>query len=168
MAATTTSTSTGAGDAHMIAACGLYCGCCSSKTRGKCIGCAADNTKTWCDIRKCCVAKGIQSCAQCADFPADPKMCPKFHNAIGRVIGYCLGSDRAACIQRIREVGPQQFADEMQQTNRQTIKKSSWNPWDCCGEKAPPKIDQGLGGCGGAEDLRRDNIKTLFDIYFNN
>jgi hypothetical protein len=47
---------------------------------------------------------------------------------LGRVIGYCLGSDRAACIARIREIGVDAFAQEMHTTKRQTIHKADWNP----------------------------------------
>eukprot|EP01105_Mastigella_eilhardi_P022366 TRINITY_DN54_c1_g1_i3.p2 TRINITY_DN54_c1_g1~~TRINITY_DN54_c1_g1_i3.p2 ORF type:complete len:134 (+),score=37.51 TRINITY_DN54_c1_g1_i3:56-457(+) len=123
------------GDKELIACCGLYCGSCSSLQSGKCVGCARSKTAPeeraadWCPVRKCCRERGITNCAACPDF-ADPNACAKFHSMISRVIGYCLGSDRAACVLRIREVGPDAFAAEMAASKRQTIHKGSWNPLD--------------------------------------
>lgn len=41
-----------------------------------------------------------------------------------------LVKDRAACIDRIREIGLNAFAEEMADGKFVTIRKASWNPFD--------------------------------------
>ena len=56
-----------------IARCGLACCLCSENV--KCKGCGQDGfleldwckDAEWCENRKCCIAKGIVSCYECAD-----------------------------------------------------------------------------------------------------
>ena len=90
--------------------------------RGKCAGCRDNKKATWCGIRKCCIEKGYNSCADCTEF-ADLKKCKKFNNLPGKIIGFFTGSDRFACIYRIREVGYEPYAVEMDSKNLQAIKK---------------------------------------------
>eukprot|EP00727_Mastigamoeba_balamuthi_P005261 m51a1_g14733 hypothetical protein (563) ;mRNA; r:234482-236480 len=117
-------------DPELVAMCGLYCGACRSHLSGRCPGCARNESATWCGIRRCVQSHGWKSCADCT-LHEDLHDCPDFHNAISRVIGYCLGSDRFACCARIHEIGREAFAHEMAAKNAQTIPKKSWNPLDC-------------------------------------
>ena len=41
-----------------IAACGLFCGACPQKSRGKCPGCRDYEKAVWCKVRKCCLEHG--------------------------------------------------------------------------------------------------------------
>lgn len=107
-------------DPELIAACGLYCGACGKLLKGKCPGCAGNEKAGWCAVRTCCKEHGWASCADCTEF-RDPKQCKKFDSFISKVIGLVLDSDRAKCIGRIREVGPEQFAREMADSKRQSL-----------------------------------------------
>lgn len=48
-----------------LARCGLACCICSEN--GQCGGCFADNCggAAWCEVRKCCIEKGLQYCYEC-------------------------------------------------------------------------------------------------------
>ena len=98
-------------DQQLIAKCGLYCGACRSYLSGKCPGCSENEKAAWCQIRSCCKENNLKSCADCNI--TDLKTCKKYHSFISRVIGVMLNSDRAACIQRIRVTGYENFAAEM-------------------------------------------------------
>jgi len=103
----------------LVAYCGLYCGQCRSFLKSKCPGCATNAKATWCTIRTCCIDNGFKSCADCTLMPlAD---CKKFNNFIGKTIGLLFNSDRGACVARIKEVGPAQFAVEMETLGRQSL-----------------------------------------------
>jgi hypothetical protein len=105
-----------------VAACGLYCGACRKYKTGKCVGCLDNEKNSWCDIRKCCIEHGYVSCADCTEF-ADLKKCKKFNSFMGKVMSVMFNSDRFACIYRIREVGHEAFACEMDEKGLQTIKR---------------------------------------------
>ncbi len=52
--------------------CGTYCGECAFRERGKCPGCVkADGKVFWgeCELAKCCLAKALDHCGLCAEFP---------------------------------------------------------------------------------------------------
>lgn len=105
----------------LVAACGLYCGACRKYRQGKCPGCPKNDKAQWCEIRNCCRERIYRSCADC---PGETyKNCKKFNNWIGKIFAILFRSDRPACIARIRAVGYEQYAKEMHETNRQTIKK---------------------------------------------
>jgi hypothetical protein len=105
-----------------VAFCGLYCGACRSYKKGKCPGCRDNAKAVWCDIRKCCLERGYNSCAECRDF-ADLHACRKFNNLPGRVIGFIFKTDRYASIARIREAGAATYAAEMEKMGRMAIKR---------------------------------------------
>ena len=109
-----------------MAACGLYCGACGAYKKGKCPGCHDNEKASWCKIRSCCIERGYVSCAECTEF-ADLKKCGKFNNLPGKIIGFFTGSDRFACIARIREAGAQEYADEMEARGLQSLKKRRGN-----------------------------------------
>lgn len=56
-----------------IARCGLACCLCSENTH--CGGCHADDCAgaAWCEVRKCCIEKGISHCFECGEAEACQK-----------------------------------------------------------------------------------------------
>jgi hypothetical protein len=109
-------------DPALVAACGLYCGACRKHRAGKCPGCLQSERLGWCKVRGCCVEQGYATCADCVAF-YDPRDCARFQNPIARTIGFLLRSDRAACIDRIHEIGRDAFACEMAAAGAQTIRR---------------------------------------------
>ena len=117
-------------DKGMVAACGLYCGACKVFLKDSCPGCNEDDAKKhsmsgWhkrCPVRSCCRADGVSSCAGCQKH-SDPKACSKFNSFIAKIFGFIFRSDRAACVRRIREIGPEAFASEMAEARQPTIKR---------------------------------------------
>jgi hypothetical protein len=85
-----------------------------------CPGCRANEKAAWCGIRSCNIERGYTTCAKCAEF-ADPRECRKFNNFVGKVMGVLFNSDRAACVARIREVGAEAFATEMDAKGLQSL-----------------------------------------------
>jgi hypothetical protein len=49
--------------------------------------------------------------------------CKKYNNFISKAFGYIFNSDRSACINRIKEIGYDDFAIDMANSKRQTIKR---------------------------------------------
>lgn len=107
---------------EMIAFCGLYCGSCGSFLKGKCPGCRESAKNTWCAIKKCCTENNFKTCADCNISAV--RECKKYNSLISKVIGLVLNSDRAACIERIKEKGTDAFATEMATNRMQTIKRN--------------------------------------------
>jgi hypothetical protein len=108
-------------DKNLIAYCGLYCGACRSFLTNKCPGCKDNIKASWCKIRDCCIENNFQSCADCGKI--ELMECKKYNTLISKIIGYVLNSDREACITRIKEFGYDDFAIEMTNNKRQTIKR---------------------------------------------
>ncbi|MCC8062127.1 MAG: DUF3795 domain-containing protein [Rikenellaceae bacterium] len=118
-------------DKNLIAACGLYCGTCRAFVKAKCPGCRENRkAEKWCKLRSCVQAQGYISCAECREYggtaPKTLRECGKFNNFMGKVFGLIFRSDRFGCIDRIREAGPETFAEEMAGTgcyNRPVVRK---------------------------------------------
>jgi len=106
---------------QLIAYCGLYCGACRSYLKGKCAGCSDNVKASWCNVRTCCMENNYLSCADCKK--TELQDCKKYNSFISKAFGFILNSDRAACIQRIKETGYDGFALEMSANKRQTIKR---------------------------------------------
>ncbi|MEG2240202.1 MAG: DUF3795 domain-containing protein [Alistipes sp.] len=98
-----------------IAACGLFCGACRRYKKGTCPGCHLNEKASWCKVRMCCQEQGWLSCADCTLMPL--AQCPKFNSLISKVFQVIFRSDRRGCIERIRNVGQEQFVAEMRLTN---------------------------------------------------
>jgi len=109
-------------DVSLIAKCGLYCAACGAFLKGRCKGCKENVNASWCKVRTCCCEAGRSSCAECASFQ-DPSDCSKFNNFISRIFAFIFRSDRAACIKRIREAGPEAYASEMAKAGLHSIKR---------------------------------------------
>lgn len=109
-------------DPKLIAACGLYCGTCGKYTSGRCPGCADNIKATWCKTRICCKDAQIQSCADCKTV-ASTLECKKMNNFMSKLFSLLFKSDRHACIARIKEVGYDQYAQEMGAKRMQSIKR---------------------------------------------
>lgn len=105
---------------NLVAFCGLYCGACRKHLKGDCPGCMKNEKAGWCKIRTCCMEKKYHSCADCA---MDVGQCKKFSNFISKVFTIVFRSDRKACIERIRKIGLENYAEEMAEKRCQTIKK---------------------------------------------
>jgi hypothetical protein len=107
-------------DPALIARCGLYCGACRKLLAGRCPGCRENARATWCKVRSCCAERGFSSCADCGA-PPDPRDCRKFNNPVARLFGLVFNSNRAACVARIRELGPERYAAEMASRRLQSL-----------------------------------------------
>ena len=105
-----------------VAACGLYCGACGQFIAGRCKGCAENAKAAWCKIRSCCKERAYATCAQCHEY-GSVKECKKFNNIVSKIFGLIFGSDRPACIERIKAVGVELYATEMAQQKRPSIKR---------------------------------------------
>lgn len=111
-----------AADENLVAFCGLYCGACTRYLKGKCPGCRENVKAAWCGVRSCCIANRYRNCADCAAFE-DVNECGKFNNFFSRIFALVLRSDRKACIEALRRVGPAAFAHAMAEKGTQTIRK---------------------------------------------
>lgn len=109
-------------DSNLVAFCGLYCGECGAHKKGKCPGCKKNEKAGWCKVRKCCLENGKLSCAECQVF-ASASECKKFNNIFSKLFGFLFGSDRQACINRIKEKGYESYAEEMAECGTHSIKK---------------------------------------------
>lgn len=60
---------------NLAGCCGIYCGLCpryQSKAASRCPGCKVLSLTVSCKRYNCCVKKnGLETCAECADFPCD-------------------------------------------------------------------------------------------------
>lgn len=109
-------------DPKLVAYCGLYCGACRKYQSGKCPGCAQNEKATWCTVRSCCMEHDYQTCADCTQF-ADIAECKAYNSFMAKLFGFIFRSDRKACIHRIQEIGVEEFAAEMAEQGRQSIKR---------------------------------------------
>jgi hypothetical protein len=109
-------------DAGLVAYYGLYCGACKTYLKEKCDGCHRNEKASWCTVRSCCAGKGLASCAECTDF-SETKDCRKFNNFISRMFGLLFRSDRAACINQIKDLGLVGHAKRMAELKMQSLKR---------------------------------------------
>ena len=107
-------------DAKLVAYCGLYCGACKRYLAEKCPGCHENKKATWCKIRSCCSENQYASCADCKQY-ADPNDCKLFNNFMSKFFGFVFRSNRAACIQQIKDVGILKHAEMMTEHGFQSL-----------------------------------------------
>ena len=104
-------------DKNLIAFCGLYCGACRRYLSGKCSGCHEYAKATWCKLRTCCLENSYATCADCKYF-VNPNDCKKFNNWISKLFALFFKSDRKGCIDRIKKVGLEKYAQEMAKSGK--------------------------------------------------
>jgi hypothetical protein len=109
-------------DTALVAKCGLYCGACKMYLNDKCPGCTKNDKTAWCKIRICTMENSFLSCAECKQFE-DPMKCKKFNNVMSKIFAFIFRSNRAACINQIRENGIEKHADTMAKSGHQSIKR---------------------------------------------
>jgi hypothetical protein len=114
-------------DPKLIARCGLYCGACGKFQRRLCPGCEQNSKANWCKLRSCCNDAGYGSCADCK-LMEDPRACPKFNNLIAKVFGLIFNSDRAACIVKLKQLGPAEYAVFMASHRLQSLPRRGPKP----------------------------------------
>jgi len=110
-------------DPGLVARCGLYCGACRAYLTHRCRGCRSNESCAWCRAGSCCEARGLFSCAECADYD-DVRACPRFNGFMPKVLSLVLRADRAACIARIRAGGYESFAAEMAASGAYAVRRS--------------------------------------------
>ena len=107
-------------DESLVAKCGLYCGACGRYLNDKCPGCAQnEKAAKWCGVRTCNIEKGIATCAECKENAVDT--CREYNSVMAKIFGFIFRSNRRACIERIRVVGPAAFAKEMSEKRAATL-----------------------------------------------
>ncbi len=108
-------------DSSLVAACGLYCGACKAYLKNKCPGCEKNIKATWCKPKKCCKENDYATCAACTKTDSIDD-CKEFNSFVAKIFSLIFRSDRKACIERIKEIGVENFAVEMADKKMQTIK----------------------------------------------
>ena len=93
-------------DEH-IAACGLFCSNCRKFKIGRCQGCQIAPGFARCDIRKCCIERGITICTECEEYPSPRsyRECTKINNPISKVLALIFKSNRPAALALLRDEG---------------------------------------------------------------
>ena len=110
-------------DEMLIAYCGLYCGSCGAYKKNKCPGCSKNEKATWCAVRTCCISGSTVNCSSCKEFD-DLRKCKKLNNFISKIFGLIFNSDRIKTLQRVRELGPSEYAKYMSENDLQHLKRS--------------------------------------------
>ena len=105
----------------LIAYCGLYCGACGKYLKEKCPGCHSNEKATWCKVRLCAIQNNYSSCADCKMY-GNIMECGKFNNFFSKMFKIIFKSDRAACVQLIKDKGYDEFAREMAANKEMTLK----------------------------------------------
>jgi hypothetical protein len=107
----------------LVSYCGLYCGACKRYLKGDCPGCKNNSKATWCGVRKCCLARNYNTCADCSDYN-NYNDCKKLNNFFSKIFSLLFKSDRQAGINKIKQYGIKGFAEFMHQNKLQSIKKN--------------------------------------------
>jgi hypothetical protein len=96
----------------ILAYCGLVCSECGMFLKGRCQGCHSDKPMYRnCKVKRCAEARKYTTCADCADFQ-NLKECRKLYNLLSRLFGLVFRTNRIANLNRIREVGLEEFKGE--------------------------------------------------------
>ena len=102
----------------IIAYCGLVCSNCNMFLKRKCGGCFNNRSVNRnCKIEKCAKERGFTTCADCKNF-ADLKKCKTLNNLMGKFFGFVFRTNRISNLDRIREVGIEQFGKEKMESKR--------------------------------------------------
>jgi hypothetical protein len=63
----------------------------------------------------------LSSCAECKDH-SDPMKCKKFNNFVSKLFAFVFKSNRAGCLDQIRNLGLDEYAKKMAASKQVTIK----------------------------------------------
>ncbi len=110
----------------MISYCGFYCGACPKFKNNSCVGCKGEETKcatgyTSCKVRPCCIAEGINTCADCSKYNS-VKDCRLYNPLLIRLGQFLTRSSRRKGIEFIKEKGESEFLKFMIEKSWVTIK----------------------------------------------
>lgn len=108
-------------DRNLIAKCWLYCWACKAYLVWRCPWCSDNIKASWCGIRTCCIENNYWSCADCKEFSCASD-CKKFNNFISKIFKLVLWSNRQKCIDMIKEVWYESFANYMAENKKQRLK----------------------------------------------
>ncbi len=104
--------------AIMVARCGLVCSNCGAMRSGRCQGCHSDRPMfKCCPVKACAVERQCDTCADCREY-YDLRHCRKLNSLVSRIFGFIFRSDRIGNLNRIREVGLEDFIAERQASGR--------------------------------------------------
>lgn len=96
----------------IVAYCGLICSDCGAYKRNRCKGCYSEKPMNRnCKIRKCTIENSYITCADCTEF-TELKKCRKLNNLISKFFSFIFRTNRIGNLNRIREVGLEQFKAE--------------------------------------------------------
>jgi hypothetical protein len=103
-----------------IAACGLFCTNCGKFKKGRCPGCQIAPGFSRCSIRKCCIDKGITTCAECDEFssPRSYRECKKIDNLMAKVFALIFRSDRPGALTLLRDEGKAAYLQVKRETGK--------------------------------------------------
>jgi len=103
---------------QIIAYCGLVCSNCGMYLKGKCQGCHSEKPMNRnCKMKDCAMARNYTTCADCTAFN-NLKECKKLNNLIAKFFGFIFHTNRIGNLNRIREVGIEQFSKEKMESKR--------------------------------------------------
>ena len=111
---------------HLISYCGLYCSACPSYKKRKCKGCERNEKASWCQVRKCNIAAGTRSCADCKTYE-NAADCAKFNNFTSKAFGFIFNTDRKKGVAFIKNEGYDLYAKTMFDLDRVCFKRSGTN-----------------------------------------
>ena len=102
----------------IVAQCGLVCTNCGMYIKGKCLGCFGGKPmNSNCHVKRCNQENEHTSCADCCQFN-NLKQCGKLNNVVSKFFGFVFGTNRIGNLNRIREVGYEQFKEERARTGK--------------------------------------------------
>lgn len=97
----------------ILAHCGLVCSNCGMYRKGRCQGCHSDKPMyRGCKVKKCCLDRQLGTCAECDEF-VNLRDCRKLHNWVSRIFAFIFRTNRIGNLYRIREVGVDEFRQEV-------------------------------------------------------
>jgi len=102
----------------IIAYCGLCCSNCGMFIKEKCKGCHSDKPMNKnCKIKDCSKKCGFETCGTCNKIE-NFKECKTLYNIVSRFFGFIFNSNRIGNLNRIKEIGLENFKKEKKSNNK--------------------------------------------------